>query len=291
MVAFGRYTFLIIRLRNKNVSIFSPTNAINYFRSIKINTVGDIARSTAAQIEVYPIPPPKLANIRKALSLYQERLVTSPSLSPIIGTNGESLTPIASTSEEPIGMTKKTLFSKFSKFFVLAISDGTFTKEGSSLPTIINDPHHSLYDVDTLIDSLDYERLYLTDKKDINGNEDDDSSSESVPSSTSQAEFIRTRRQIALANRDEQISPQKRRLSSINQDSQEMDSSEQISPKKPAIVHISLGERLQKAADTYRTTGCLPFDDDYIELIRQLFNNSSLSHLEQLHLKSLFLDN
>jgi hypothetical protein len=89
--------------------IFSPTNAINYFRSIKMNTVGDVARSTAEQIEVYPIPPPKLANIQKALSLYQERLVTSPSLSPIIGTNGESLTPIASTSEEPVG--KLILFS------------------------------------------------------------------------------------------------------------------------------------------------------------------------------------
>jgi len=75
-----------------------------------MNTVGDIARSTAAQIEVYPIPPPKLANIQKALSLYQERLVTSPSLSPIIG---ESLTPIASTSEEPIG--KKIYFYKRKK--------------------------------------------------------------------------------------------------------------------------------------------------------------------------------
>ncbi|CAF4368996.1 unnamed protein product, partial [Adineta steineri] len=109
-----------------------PTNAINYFRSIKMSTVGDIARSTAAQIEVYPLPPPKLANIQKALSLYQERLVTSPSLSPIIGTNDETLTPIASTSEEPI-----------------AFSDGTFTKEVASLPTTttIHDPHHSLYDV------------------------------------------------------------------------------------------------------------------------------------------------
>ena len=84
-------------------SISSPTNAINYFRSIKMTTVGDIARSTAQQIEVYPIPPPKLANIQKALSLYEERLVTSPSLSPIIGNNGESLTPVASTSDETMG--------------------------------------------------------------------------------------------------------------------------------------------------------------------------------------------
>jgi len=103
MVVFGRY-LSYLKLINRKCMFFSPTNAINYFHSIKMNTVGDIARSTAAQIEVYPIPPPKLANIQKALSLYQERLVNSPSLSPIIGTNGESLTPIASTSEEPIGM-------------------------------------------------------------------------------------------------------------------------------------------------------------------------------------------
>mgnify|MGYP006897118722 CR=1 FL=1 len=69
-----------------------------------MNTVGDIARATAEQIEVYPIPPPKLVNIQKALSLYQERLINSPSLSPIIDIDNESLTPIASTSEEPIGM-------------------------------------------------------------------------------------------------------------------------------------------------------------------------------------------
>jgi hypothetical protein len=145
-----------------------------------------------------------------------------------------------------------------------------------------------LYDVDTLIDSLDYERLYLNDNKDI-----DD---ESIPSSTSQIDFIRKRCQIALANRDEQISPQKRRLSSTSQDDDDdidnQGQDEQISPKKSTtIAHITLGDRLQKAAEIFQTTGRLPFDDDYIELIRQLFNNSSLTHLEQLHLKSLFLDN
>ncbi|CAF4474451.1 unnamed protein product, partial [Rotaria sp. Silwood2] len=259
-----------------------PTNAINYFRSIKMNTVGDIARSTAVQIEVYPIPPPKLANIQKALSLYQERLINSPSLSPIIGTNNESLTPIASTSEESI-----------------AISDGTFTKEAPSLPppppsssssttttTNITDPHHLLYDVDTLIDSLDYERLYLNDNNDI----DDDI----VPPSTSQIDFIRTRRQKALVNRDEQISPQKRRLSVTNKDEEYIDNEEedeQISLKKQLITNRTLGERLQNAADIFKINGQLPFDDDYIELVRQLFNNSSLTHLERLHLKSLFLDN
>jgi hypothetical protein len=107
-------------------------------------------------------------------------------------------------------------------------------------------------------------------------------------------DFIRTRRHIALANRDERISPQKRRLSSTNDDEDDMDNQEQdeeISPKKQTISNITLGDRLQKAADIFQTNGRLPFDDDYIELIRQLFNNSSLTHLEQLHLKSLFLDN
>ncbi|CAM4828837.1 unnamed protein product [Rotaria magnacalcarata] len=259
-----------------------PTNAINYFRSIKLNTVGDIARSTAAQIEVYPLPPPKLANILKALSLYQERLINSPSLSPIVGTNGEPLTPIASTSEEPI-----------------AISDGTFTKEASSLPTVvptlIEDPHNSLYDVDTLIDSLDYEQLYLTNH---NNDIDDEIEPPAVPPpppSTSRVDFIQRRRRIALVNRDEEISPQKRRLSIANKDeeenldSQELD--EQISPKKQTIFHRTIGERLQKAADLFKENGHLQFDEDYIELVRQLFNNSSLTHLERLHLKSLFLDN
>jgi len=69
---------------------FSPTDILHYFHSIKINTIGDIARSTSTQIENYPIPSPKLANIQKALSLYQERLTNSLS--------------IASTSDETIRM-------------------------------------------------------------------------------------------------------------------------------------------------------------------------------------------
>lgn len=226
-----------------------------------MNTVGDMARATAAQIEVYPIPPPKLANIQKALSLYQERLVTSPSLSPIIGNNTELLPPIASTSEESI-----------------AFTDKTFTKEGSPLPIINQDPQSSTYDVDTLIDSQDYERIYLNDN--------------TVPSSTSQTDFIRTRRQIALANRDEQISPAKRRLeTTVDETLTENNQDEPVSPKKPLISNLTLGERLQKASEIFQTTGRLPFDNDYIELIRQLIMNPSLTHLEQLHLKSLFVDN
>lgn len=162
--------------------------------------------------------------------------------------------------------------------FCLAFTDKTFTKEGSSLPTVNNDPQSSTYDVDTLIDSLDYEQTYLSDN--------------TVPSSTSQTDFIRTRRQVALANRDEQISPQKRRLTTANDETTtETNPDEQISPKKALISNLTLGERLQKASDIFQTTGRLSFDNDYIELIRQLITNPSLTHLEQLHLKSLFVDN
>ena len=185
-------------------------------------------------------------------------------------------------------------------FTFLAISDGTFTKEASSLPqplpqlpsspsikiATIDDPHNPLYEVDTLIDSLDYERLYLTDDQDIDNVK--------IPSSTNQMEFIRQRRKLSLVNRDEQLSPQKRRLASINENNEQnitnQEYSEEISTKQQT-VNQTLGERLQKAVDLYKEHGQLPFDDDYIELVRQLFNNSSLTHLEQLHLKSLFLDN
>ena len=146
-----------------------------------------------------------------------------------------------------------------------------------------------MYDVDTLIDSLDYERLYLN-----NNDNDDDDDDEITPSSASQVDFIRQRREKALIDRDEQISPQKRCLSLINKDKDDIDNqeqNEQISSKKQTIINVTLGDRLQKASDIFKINGYLPFDDDYIELVRQLFNNSSLSNLEQLHLKSLFLDN
>jgi hypothetical protein len=102
-----------------------------------------------------------------------------------------------------------------------------------------------------------------------------------IPSSTSQIDFLHKRRQI---NQGEFSSPQKRCLSPTNEENK------QLSPKKQTIVNITLGDRLQNAADIYKTKGRLTFDDDYIELIRQLFNNSSLTHLEQLHLKTLFLN-
>ena len=264
-----------------------------------MTTVGDIARSTAEQIEVYPIPPPKLANIQKALSLYQERLVTSPSLSPIIGNSSESLTPIASTSEETIGRLTKLVYEIENPLsarclFCLAISDGTFTKESSAWTSAaratITDPHHPSYDVDTMIDSLDYERLYLNQNKDID--------EQFIPSSASQTDFIRARCQMALAKRDECISPHKRRLSSSSQDEQdnvsrmESEGQDQVqSSSQLSSITITLGERLQKAAEVFQMKGHLPFDEDYITLVRQLFSNSSLTHLEQLHLKSLFLDN
>ncbi|CAF1673260.1 unnamed protein product, partial [Adineta ricciae] len=56
------------------------------------------------------------------------------------------------------------------------------------------------------------------------------------------------------------------------------------------LVTVTLGDRLQNAADLCKTMGSLPFNDDYIELVRQLITNCSLTHLEQLHLKSLFFN-
>jgi hypothetical protein len=132
---------------------------------------------------------------------------------------------------------------------------------------VINSPD-KLYDVDILIDSLDYENLYLNDEQ------------------SSQTDLKSSKRQIVLTNRQKFNSPQKRCLSPTNENNQH----ESISPKKPTIPNLTLGDRLQKAADIYQTTGILPFDDDYIDLVRQLFQNSSLTHLEQLHLKTLFLN-
>ena len=111
------------------------------------------------------------------------------------------------------------------------MKDSPPTTESPSIAMIVN-PHDKLYDVDTLIDSLDYENLYLNDKL-------------SPPSNPEQNDQIKS--------------------------------------------NLTLGDYLQKAADIYKTQGNLPFNDDYIELIRQLINNSSLTHLEQLHLKTLFL--
>jgi len=136
--------------------------------------------------------------------------------------------------------------------------------------SMITNFQDKLYDVETLINTLDYEKLYLNDEI------------------SSQIDFKRTKRQIDLINRQEFNSPQKRCLSPTNENNQH-EQNDRISPKKQTTSNLTLGDRLQKAADIYKTKGKLSFDDDYIELIRQLFNNSSLTHLEQLHLKTLFL--
>ncbi|CAF0869214.1 unnamed protein product [Adineta steineri] len=228
-----------------------PTDVINYFHSNKINTVGDVARSTSVQIETYPIPSPKVVNIEKALSRYEKHLNNSSS----INHTRHSLLPTATTLEE-IG----------------PIHNNTSTKELSSIPVqMVINSQDKLYDVDTLIDSLDYERLDLNDE---------------VPSSTDQIDSLRMKPQLNLINEQEFLSPQKRCLSPMNEENQ----NDEISPKKPTIVNLTLGDRLQQAADIYKTEGILPFNDDYIELVRQLFHNSSLTNLEQLHLKTLFLN-
>ena len=127
---------------------------------------------------------------------------------------------------------------------------------------MITNSHDKLYDVDTLIDSLDYEKLYLNDETPL--------------STPSQIDSKRPRRQLAMINNEEFSSPQKRCLSPTHD--------------KEKTSFVTLGDRLQQAADIYKTTGRLLFDNDYIELIRELFHNSSLTHLEQLHLKTLFLN-
>lgn len=129
---------------------------------------------------------------------------------------------------------------------------------------MITNSENKLYDVDTLINDLDYEKLHLHDE---------------VPISTSQMDFKRPRRQLAIINRDDIQSPQKRARSPTTN---EIDRMEEKCP--------TLGDCLQKAAETYKIKGKLPFDDDYIELVRQLVENSSLTHLEQLHLKTRFFN-
>lgn len=128
----------------------------------------------------------------------------------------------------------------------------------SQIEISITHSENKLYDVDRLINDLDYEKLHLHDEVSLS------------------MDFKRPRRQLAIINRDEFQSPQKRPLSPTND----------IDP----IVeqHLTLGDRLQKAADIYKNNGKLPFDDDYIELVRQLIDNTSLTHVEQLHLKSRF---
>jgi len=154
----------------------------------------------------------------------------------------------------------------------LAIDDNMSERELSLISeTMVTNFQDKLYDVETLINTLDYEKLYLNDE---------------IPN---QIDFKRTKRQIDLINRKEFNSPQKRCLSPTNENNQS-EQNDHISPKKQTISNLTLGDRLQKAADIYKTKGILLFDDDYIELIRQLFNNSSLTHLEQLHLKTLFLN-
>lgn len=160
---------------------------------------------------------------------------------------------ITSTSDETIRMyfylIKSKIHDKFFSFialfrFFLAMDDNISTNY---------DTENKLYDVDTLIDSLDCEKLHLNDNQ------------------------IDTESQIEIINKKNFNSPQKRCLTPINE-------------KKPIQPNLTLGDRLQQAADIYKIKGNLSFNDDYIELIRQLFNNSSLTHLEKLHLKTLVLN-
>ena len=111
-------------------------------------------------------------------------------------------------------------------------------------------PGVPLYDVDTLINSLDRENL--------------DSSNYSMDS---------PRQRMSIT---EPMSPP-------------IGTSGDRSPKKPDIPSITLGDRLQAAASIFNSQGSLPFDDAYIELVRQLVNNPSFTPLEHLHLKHVVL--
>lgn len=165
------------------------------------------------------------------------------------------------------------------------ISDGTFIKETATFPSnisaIVDDKTNPSYDVDTLIDSFEYEQSYL--------NEND----QSAPISTSQPDFIRKRRDKLFENRHQYNIPDKTCLSSVDDDDQmESDEQETVdSSKNSSIIERTLAERLERAHEHLQLNGRLPFDDDYIELVRCLLFNPTLNNLEQLHLKSLFLDN
>ena len=96
-----------------------------------------------------------------------------------------------------------------------------------------------------------------------------------------------------VANATETISPRKRCLMPINGEMKSGDDAELSSPKKTnrsERTSVTLGDRLRAAAELVQIKGSLPFDDDYVELVRQLVNNPSLTHLEKLHLKQSLLN-
>jgi hypothetical protein len=112
--------------------------------------------------------------------------------------------------------------------------------------------HRPLYDVDELIASLDCDKFHLTDRSAVSSDRNE---------STSKRTFL-------SSNSDEH-----------------QDALDQISPKKQMISSGTLGDRLQIAAARYKENGHLPFDDDYVELVRLMLYNSSLSNDEQRQLK------
>ena len=123
-------------------------------------------------------------------------------------------------------------------------------------------PAVPLYDVDTLINSLDRENL--------DGRDEFFSSNHSMDS---------PRQRTSIT---EPMSPD-------NPSSPPIGPNGERSPKEPDIPSVTLGDRLQAAASIFNSQGSLPFDDAYIELVRQLVNNPSFTQLEQLHLKHVVL--
>ncbi|CAF1620401.1 unnamed protein product, partial [Adineta ricciae] len=193
---------------------------LNHFQSINIGTVGDLARLSLNQIEMEPILSSKLVNLRRALAFYQERLIAS-----------------SSTNTIDCSLTVRTTMTSDES---MIIDDSNQTTNLSSMPIgMATNPSNKLYDVETLINSLDCEQLDLNDE---------------IPLST---------HQITSMNDERFSSPSNRRSSPMDEST----------PTKQTLVTVTLGDRLQNAADLCKTMGSLPFNDDYIELVRQLITN------------------
>lgn len=206
-----------------------------------MKTIGDLARCTIEQIESFSLPTPKLSNLQKLLSTYENQLEKTSTKILTIDNNDDLSPPIATTSDEDI---------------VRCSTD--FTGQSQTAVTSSNGP---LYDVDVLMASLDYENR---------------SPSSTVPTKT------------------ETNSPRKRCLMPINNVEMKIDDEQNSSsPKKANLSETTsqtLGDRLKAAAEVIQIKGYLPFDDDYVELVRQLVNNPSLTHLEKNHLKKSLLN-
>lgn len=205
------------------------------FGQCPLKTIGDLARCTAEQIESFSLPTAKLSDLQKALATYESQLEKTSTKILTMDNNDDLSPPVATTSED----------------------DSTGQSQTMEKPSTDG----SLYDVDVLMASLDYENR---------------------PPVASATEGT---------GKTETISPRKRCLMPINGEIKSGD--ELSSPKKTGRserTSFTLGDRLRAAAELVQIKGSLLFDDDYVELVRQLVNNPSLTHLEKVHLQKSLLN-